>query len=80
MPYPIAMKASSVAIMEMKTREEELEELVQNLHEQYSYDYAWKDICCYTEDEIKEWCGMHDAHLEAYVQARIELDRIQRSK
>lgn len=63
----------------MTTREEEVKNLVAAAERSVWADILRKSYCTSSE-EVKNWEKLHEKHLEDYVQARIELDQIERSK
>lgn len=61
------------------TREEEVKNLVAVAERSVWADILRKSYCT-SPEEVENWEKLHEKHIEDYVQARIELDRIERSK
>ena len=76
------MKIDSVIVMDVKTREEELEELLNPGGELNRAVYAavMKIRHATTEKEVEEHCTELDNAINNYMQLAIEWDRIQRRK
>lgn len=76
------MKIDSVIVMEVKTREEELEELLNpgGMLNRAVYAAVMKIRNATTEEEADQLCTELDNAINTYMQLAIEWDRIQRSK
>ena len=76
------MKIDSVITMEVKTREEELEELLNpgGTLNRAVYAAVMKIRHATTEEEVEQHCGELDNAINEYMRLAIEWDRIQRSK
>lgn len=76
------MKIDSVIIMEVKTREEELEDLLlpDGMLNRNIYVAVMKIRNATTAKEVEIGCGRLDDAINKYMQCAIELDRIRRSK
>ena len=76
------MKIDSVIVMDVKTREEELEELLNPGGELNRAVYAavMKIRHATTEKEVEEHCTELDNAINNYMQLAIEWDRLQRRK
>lgn len=76
------MKIDSVIVMEVKTREEELEDILSPDGELNRKVYAavMRIRHATTEEELEKHCGELDDAINKYMQYAIEYDRLQRSK
>ena len=76
------MKIDSVITTEVKTREEELEELLAPDGELNRKVYAavMRIRHATTEEEVDKHCGELDEAINKYMQYAIEWDRLKRSK
>lgn len=76
------MKIDSVITTEVKTREEELEDLLlpDGMLNRNIYAAVMKIRNATTAKEVENGCGQLDDAINKYMQCAIELDRIRRSK
>lgn len=76
------MKIDSVIVMEVKTREEELEELLNpgGTLNRAVYAAVMKIRNATTEEEVEQHCTELDNAINEYMRLAIEWDRIQRRK
>lgn len=74
------MKIDSIIVMEVKTREEELEDILNPSGElnRKVYDAVMKIRHATTEEEVDKYCGELDDAINTYMQYAIEWDRIKR--
>lgn len=76
------MKIDSVITTEVKTREEELEDLLlpDGMLNRNVYVAVMKIRNATTEEEVENGCSQLDDAINKWMQYAIELDRIRRSK
>lgn len=76
------MKIDSVIVMDVKTREEELEELLNpgGTLNRAVYTAVMKIRNATTEEEVEQHCGELDNAINEYMRLAIEWDRVQRRK